>query len=305
MRTQLNLVALTAAAPMVWGTTYVVTTELLPADAPLWSAALRALPVGLLAVAIGRRVPRDGWWWRAAALGTLNIGAFFALLFVAAYRLPGGVAATLGATGPLVTSAYALILLGQRPSRWRLAWGVAGVAGVAMMVLRPDAALDPVGLVAGLAGVLAMSAGVVLTRRWGQPVGALPFVGWQLTAGGLVLLPIALAVEGAPPSIDAPAVGGYLWLGLVGTLAAYALWFRGIGRLPVVSVSFLGLLSPAVATTIGWLVLDQSLTAVQLLGFVLALASTAAGQLRSSRVAPVMLAGREPHVVLRSRVYEV
>jgi probable blue pigment (indigoidine) exporter len=305
MRTQLNLVALTAAAPMVWGTTYVVTTELLPADAPLWSAALRALPAGLLAVVIGRRLPRDGWWWRASALGTLNIGAFFALLFVAAYRLPGGLAATLGATGPLVTSAYALMLLGERPSRWRLAWGVAGVAGVAMMVLRPDAALDPVGLVAGLAGVLAMSAGVVLTRRWGQPVGALPFVGWQLTAGGLVLLPIALAVEGAPPSIDAPAVGGYLWLGLVGTLAAYALWFRGIGRLPVVSVSFLGLLSPAVATTIGWLVLDQSLTAVQLLGFALALASTAAGQLRSSRAAPVMLAGGEPHVVLRSRVYEV
>ena len=283
MRAQLNLVALTAAAPMVWGTTYVVTTELLPTDAPLWSAALRALPAGLLAVVIGRRIPRDGWWWRAAALGTLNIGAFFALLFVAAYRLPGGVAATLGATGPLVTSAYALILLGQRSTRWRLAWGVAGVVGVAMMVLRPDAALDPVGLVAGLAGVLAMSAGVVLTQRWGQPVGALPFVGWQLTAGGLVLLPIALALEGAPPSIDAPAVGGYLWLGLVGTLAAYALWFRGIGRLSVVSVSFLGLLSPAVATTIGWLVLDQSLTAVQLLGFALALASTAAGQLRTGR----------------------
>lgn len=281
MRAKLSLVALTAAAPVVWGTTYVVTTELLPADAPMWSAALRALPAGVLAVVIGRRLPRDGWWWRAAVLGTLNIGAFFALLFVAAYRLPGGVAATLGATGPLVTSAYALILLGQRPSRWRLAWGVAGVVGVAMMVLRPDAALDPLGLVAGLAGVLAMSAGVVLTRRWGQPVGALPFVGWQLTAGGLVLLPIALALEGAPPSIDAPAVGGYLWLGLVGTLAAYALWFRGIGRLPVVSVSFLGLLSPAVATTIGWVVLDQSLTAVQLLGFVVALASTVAGQLRS------------------------
>lgn len=269
----------TAAAPLVWGTTYVVTTEWLPPAAPVWSGVLRALPAGVLAVMLGRHLPRGRWWWRAAALGTLNIGAFFALLFVAAYRLPGGVAAILGATGPLVTAAYAIPLLGERPSRWRLGWGAAGVLGVALMVLRPDASLDPIGLLAGLAGVVAMSAGVVLTRRWGRPVAAVPFAGWQLTAGGLVLLPLALMVEGGPPHLDAPAVGGYLWLGLVGTLGAYAVWFAGIGTLPVVSVSFLGLLSPSVATVIGWVALDQPLDTVQLLGFGVALVSVAAGQL--------------------------
>lgn len=271
--------ALTAAAPLAWGTTYVVTTQWLPPASPLWSAVLRALPAGLLAVALGRRLPHGRWWWRAAVLGTLNIGAFFALLFVAAYRLPGGVAAVLGATGPLVTAAYALALLGERPTGWRLGWGLAGVLGVGLMVLRPDAHLDPVGLLAGLAGVLAMSAGVVLTRRWGRPVAAIPFAGWQLAAGGLVLLPLAVAVEGRPPRLDAAAAGGYLWLAVVGTLVAYALWFRGIGRLPVVSVSFLGLLSPSVATTIGWVVLNESLDTVQLAGFAIALVSVAAGQL--------------------------
>jgi len=280
-------IALTAAAPISWGTTYVVTSEWLPPDRPLLSGLMRALPAGLLAIAIGRRLPHGSWWWRAAVLGVLNIGAFFALLFLAAYRLPGGVAATLGAVGPLATAGFALALLGERPTRWRLGWAMVGIVGVALMVLRPGAGFDAVGVVAGLAGPVAMSAGVVLTRRWGRPVGAVPFAGWQLTAGGLFLLPIALIVEGAPPHLSIEALGGYAWLGLVGTLLAYALWFRGIGELPVVAVSFLVLLSPIVATTIGWAVLRQSLTAMQTVGFALTLLAVLAAQIpRPHRVAP-------------------
>jgi len=47
-----------------------------------------------LLLTLTRRLPRGSWWWRAAVLGLLNFGAFFPLLFFAAYRLPGGVAAT-------------------------------------------------------------------------------------------------------------------------------------------------------------------------------------------------------------------
>ena len=72
-------VALTAFAPAAWGTTYIVTTELLPPDRPLLAAALRALPAGLALAALSRRRPSGVWWWRAGVLGALNIGAFFAL----------------------------------------------------------------------------------------------------------------------------------------------------------------------------------------------------------------------------------
>lgn len=94
-------VAVTAAlAPAAWGTTYLVTTELLPEGRPLLLAALRALPAGLLLLLIGRKLPKGRWWGRAAVLGMLNIGLFFPLTFVGAYRLPGGVAATIGAIQP-------------------------------------------------------------------------------------------------------------------------------------------------------------------------------------------------------------
>ncbi|MFF8873192.1 EamA family transporter [Streptomyces massasporeus] len=278
--------ALTALAPASWGTTYVVTTELLPPGHPLFAGMLRALPGGLLALAITRALPRGDWWWKAIVLGALNIGALYPLLFIAAERLPGGVAATLGAGQPLMVAGLAVALLHIKPTAWRLTWGVLGVLGVGLVVLGPQARLDAIGVLAGLGGTATMAAGIVLIKRWGLPagVGPLTLTGWQLSAGGLLLLPLTLAVEGAPPRIDAGAVGGYLWLGSVGGLIASTLWFRGIGKLPVGASAPLVLLSPLVAAVIG-VALGESLSAVQLCGFVLALAALLAAQLDSPKPA--------------------
>ncbi|PPK66623.1 putative blue pigment (indigoidine) exporter [Actinokineospora auranticolor] len=276
---------LTALPTLAWGSTYVVTTELLPPGHPLFAGLLRALPAGLIALALTRALPTGAWWGKAAVLGVLNIGLFFPLLFIAAERLPGGVAATLAAAQPLIVAVLAVAVLGERLSVWRLLWGVVGVLGVGLVVIGPNAALDPVGVVAGLACAATMGLGLTLTKRWGRPsgVGPMAFAGWQLTTGGLVLLPVTFLVEGAPPSIDLPAAAGYLWLGIFGGLIAYVLWFRGITALPTTSVAVLVLLSPLVAAVLGAVVLGQTLGAVQLLGFGLALAAIVAGQLPAPR----------------------
>lgn len=277
--------ALTALAPAVWGTTYIVTTHLLPEGHPLFAALLRALPAGLVAVAIARRLPRGAWWWKSAVLGLLNMGLFLPLLFIAAQHLPGGVAATLGAAQPVVVAFLAVVILGQRLSGRRVTWGVVGVVGVGLVVLGPEAALDPVGIAAGLGGAASMATGVVLTKRWGRPdgVGPIGFAGWQLSAGGLFLLVPALVIDGVPPVIDLPAAAGYLWLGLVGALLAYSLWFAGIGRLPVTATALLGLLSPLVAAILGAAIAGESLAPAQLAGFGLALLAMVAGQLAPTR----------------------
>ncbi|WP_222269389.1 EamA family transporter [Modestobacter marinus] len=276
---RLGLATLVAAvAPVTWGTTYAVTTEWLPPDRPLLAATVRALPAGLLLVAVGRRLPRGAWWVKAAVLGTLNIGAFFALLFVAAYRLPGGVAAVLGAAQPLLVAVLAVPLLGQRLRPRTLLLGVLGVGGVALIVLSGPVTLDPVGVAAGLVGTACMGTGVVLTKRWGRPVPVLAFTGWQLTAGGLLLLPLALLVEGLPAALTGTEAGGLLYLITVNTALAYALWLRGIGTLPADRISFLGLLSPVVAATVGWLLLGEVLSELQLFGMTVALACVVLAQ---------------------------
>ncbi|WP_328416812.1 EamA family transporter [Micromonospora sp. NBC_00389] len=271
----------TAITPIVWGTTYAVTSELLPDNRPLLAAALRALPAGLVLLAVTRLLPRGSWWWKAAVLGTLNIGVFFAMLFYAAYRLPGGVAAVLGATGPLLTVGLSAALLRIRPTMIAVGAGLLGVLGVSFVVLRPDAQLDLLGILAGLFGTASMATGTVLTKRWGRPdgVGALPFTAWQLTAGGLLLAPVALVAEGLPAALTGTHLAGYGYLATVGTALAYWLWFRGIAALPATSVAFLALLSPITAAVLGWLALSQTLRPVQVLGLVVALAGTLLGQL--------------------------
>ncbi|GLZ75205.1 ABC transporter permease [Actinorhabdospora filicis] len=294
MNASARAVALTAIAPITWGTTYAVTTELLPPGRPLLTALLRALPAGLLLLAMGRQLPTGKWWWRAATLGMLNIGVFFALLFVAAYRLPGGVAAVVGAAGPLVVIGLSALLLNQKVRLRPVLLGIAGVAGVAMVVLTATAKLDAIGVAAGLGGTIAMSAGTVLAKRWGPPPGVrlTSFAGWQLTVGGLFLLPIAFIVEGALPTFTATNVAGYLYLSLVNTALGYFLWFRGVRTLSPVPLTFLGLLSPLTATTVGWIVVGQALSPLQIAGMAVAFGSMLLGQLGAR--AKTTAASQEP-----------
>ncbi|MCX4823116.1 EamA family transporter [Streptomyces sp. NBC_01142] len=277
-----GLVALTALAPISWGSTYAVTTEFLPPDRPLFTGLMRALPAGLALLALTRVLPRGVWWGKAAVLGALNIGAFFPLLFLAAYRLPGGVAAVVGSVGPLFVAGLAALVLSERPTTRTLLTATAAAFGVSLVVLRAGAALDLVGVLAGLVSSASMAAGTVFTKRWGRPegVGPLALTGWQLTAGGLLIAPVAFFVEGAPPALDGRNLAGYAYLALANTAVAYWLWFRGIERLTATSATLLGPLSPITAAVIGWAALGQALSPVQLLGMGIAFGATLLGQFR-------------------------
>jgi len=282
----------TAVGPVIWGSTYIVTTELLPPDRPFTAALLRTLPAGLLLVLWCRRWPAWGdWvgWRRLMVLAALNIGVFQALLFVAAYRLPGGVAAVVGAVGPLVVMGLAWALDHRRPPALALGAGTAGVLGMAALLLSPGARWDMVGVGAALVGTVCMAAGTFWSRRWRSDLPVLAFTGWQLLAGGVMLAPVAWLMDPPLPALTALQVGGYLYLSIAGALLAYALWFRGIARLPSVAVSSLGLLSPVTAVLLGWVLLGQAMTGVSLAGMLVVLASILAVQWAMSRpAAPVL-----------------
>lgn len=280
--------AITALAPAVWGSTYLITTEFLPPDVPLLAATVRALPAGLLLLLLTRVLPKGVWWWRAAVLGVLNIGAFFYLLFLAAYHLPGGVAALVMSVQPMIVLLLGAVLLGDRIRPVHLASCVIAAVGVGLLVLQPGADLDAVGVVAGLLGALSMASGIVLTKRWGRPEGVtlLTFTGWQLTAGGLFLLPITLLGEALPSRLTWENVGGFAYLSIIGALIAYVLWFRGLSRLPALAASFLSFTSPLCATILGYLFLDQSLRPLQLLGAAAVIGAVVLAQPRARKPAP-------------------
>jgi probable blue pigment (indigoidine) exporter len=276
----------TLLAPVSWGTSYVTVTELLPPGRPLLVAAGRVAPAGLVLAAAG--LARFGWrprgagWWHTAVLAFFNFALFFPLLVVAVYRLPGGVAAAAAGLQPLLVAGAGRLLLGRRPPRLELMVGAAAAVGVGLVVIRPGAGLDVIGLAAAVVANVSFAIGVVLTKRFPAPTNRSAATGWQLLLGGAVLVPLALVVEGPPPALDLGAVAGFAYLSLVVTALAFVRWFDGIRRLPAASPPLLGLAVPVTGVVLGWVLLGQSLSPLQLVGFAITLGAIAYGAFHTS-----------------------
>ena len=279
----------TLTAPAMWGTTSLTVTELLPDESPLVVAAMRVAPAGLLLLAVARPtgwwVPGGSDWLRTSTLAMANFGVFFPLLTVAVERLPGGVAAAFGGLQPLFVAVLARALLGTRPTR-----GVIGIAlvaglGVALVAIRPGAGLDPVGIAAAIAANGSFALGVVLTNKFGAPRHRIAATGWQLLLAAALLVPLALAVDGAPSAPTPANIAGYVHLSLIATAGAFLVWFQGVAGLPVAAPPLLGLAAPVTGATLGWIVLGQNLTPLQLVGFATTIAAITYGATVSSRTA--------------------
>lgn len=277
----------TLLAPIAWGTTYVTITEFLPNDRPLFIAAFRIVPAGLALVAIGTlvrpgtRPARD--WRQLSLLGLFNFGLFFPLLIAAIYRLPGGVAASVGGIQPVLVALIGWRLVATKPSRFDLMIGGAAAIGVAMVVVRPGASIDPIGVLAAIAANISFSIGVVLTKKFDITEDRLTTTGLQMLLSATVIVPVALLIEGRPPTLSSRDIASGTYLSLVATAAAFVIWFNGIRRLPPQAPPILGLAAPITGATIGWIALNESLTVTQVAGFVVTISAiTYAATLGSS-----------------------
>lgn len=267
------LILITAIAPTLWGTTYIVTTELLPPDRPFMAACFRLLPAGIILVLMSRHLPLRSEWLRMFILAILNFAIFHVLLFVAAYRLPGGLAAVVGAIQPLMMMFLIWYIDNRKPANLALIASLFGVLGMAALLLSPNSTWDLVGIIAATVGAILMTCGIFLARRWRTDMPLLAFTGWQLLIAGGILAPIAWIIDPPLVTLTTKNILGYVYLSLFGTTLAYVFWFNGIAKLSPVAVSSLGLLSPISAVIIGWVILEQSITGIALLGLIIVLAS--------------------------------
>ncbi|MDL9981557.1 DMT family transporter [Microbacterium sp. ASV49] len=281
-----------AIAPIAWGSTYFVTREFLP-DEPLWGAAIRALPAGLILLALVRRMPRGSWWWKSFVLGTLNVGAFFVLVYAAAQLLPASIASTIMAFSPVTLALVAWLLVHERPNIARLAGAAIGVAGVALMLLGGGGTINMTGVLASIAAMIMSSFGFILAKRWNQDVDVLASTAWQLAAGGLMLLPVAALLEWPPPTVDGQAVVAYAYLTLIATALAYVTWFSALKHLRGDTVGLIGLLNPVAGVLLGVLVAGDVLGPRQWAGLTLVLVGIAAPlAFRRSPTSPLTAAAR-------------
>lgn len=233
---------LTALAPILWGTTYIVTTEMLPPDRPMMAALLRVLPAGILLLIFSRQMPAaDAHIWKKLfALSFLNITCFQVLLFVAAYRLPGGIAAVISSFQPLIIVFLLFFLDAIKPSKITVTAILFSIVGMALLLVKKDAQWDMVGIIAAFLGAISMASGIYLTKKWQTRMSNIALTGWQLFLGGLMIAPVAFYYETLPTHLSIINLLGYAYLALFGSLIAYYLFFRGIKALPAIAVSILG-----------------------------------------------------------------
>ena len=286
MEAKWRWVLICAIAPVSWGATYFVTRHFLPDGAPLWSAALRALPAGVILLAVARRLPSGSWWWRSLVLGLLNFGAFFVLVYLAAQLLPTSVAASVMALAPVALSMLAIPLLRQRPTAYMLIGAVLGVVGVGLLVGLGASRIDPLGVAISLMALLLSSLGAILATKWRDDLPLVATTSWQLVAGGLMLLVAAIVVEGAPPAMTSTSVLAYGAISLVATAIAFLCWFAGLRHLPAGTVGIIGLLNPVTGVLLGVLLAAETLSVSQCLGLALVAAALLLGR-SSHRAIPV------------------
>lgn len=272
-----------AAAAILWGFTYVLTTTWLPPH-PLFLAAFRALGGALVLLAIVRCVPHRAWWGRLAVLGTLNAGLFFGLFFVAATRLPGGVAAIFQALTPLTVIFIAWGILGARPTVTKIGSVLLGALGVSLVVLSSHAQLDLLGIAAAIGSMLSIAAGGVLLNKWGQPpMPLLGFTGWQLLIAGAELISVAAIAHDVPSQLDAANVLGLGLLAVALTAVPFALWFGAIERAGAVAVAPFMLLVPVTAFVLDALVKGVQPTGLQVVGAALVMGGLMLSQRAAGR----------------------
>lgn len=264
-----------AIGPIAFGSTYFVTHEYLPAGSPLWGSAIRALPAGLVLLLIARRLPTGVWWWRSLVLGTLNMGLFFCLVYVAAQLLPSSIAASLMSLSPFVIAAAAWLIIHERPAPRVLLGAVVGGVGVLLIVGTASGALDGWGIAASIASMVLSSIGAILTKRWQDDTPVLTVTAWQLVVGGIELVVAALFIEGAPPAVTLVEGAAFAYVSLIATALGFVCWFTGFRHLPAGVVGVIGLLNPVTGVALGVFVGGEVLTPLQGMGIALVLGSIA------------------------------
>lgn len=255
-----------AGLSVVWGGSFLfyrmLAHELPPFVTVLGRVALAAMVLSLLLRATGVPVfvPR-GQWARFLRLAAVNNAIPFTLLAWGETRVTSGSAAILIAATPMFAVLVgALVFRTERLTLNSLAGVACGMAGVAVLI-GPGALLgeDLLGQAACLAAAMFYGYGMQYARRIAGVTPPNMALG-QMVAAGVVMLPLALAID-QPWHLPQPSPIG--WAALLGlsvpcTALAYLLYFDLLRRVGGTNLSLVNLLVPVSALLMGAAVLGET-----------------------------------------------
>lgn len=254
-----------------WGTTYAVTQFTVPDWPPVLLGALRALPAGLLLLAIKPTLPKKHEWKSLFILGSVNIALFFGLIFVMALTLPAAISGVGMVSVPVFAMLFHWAVYKRKPSLMHVCQGIALIT-LAWFLFDPRSiTLNPIGLLAMLAAIMCIVTGSSVTKSLGTKMHWWTVLTWQLIIGGVILSLAAAVLASFNPEPYVNAVSnvsikniiGLLWVILLNTALGYTLYVWLLQRMSVVDFTFGGIINPIAGIVSGLLLLGESFTALQ------------------------------------------
>jgi drug/metabolite transporter (DMT)-like permease len=261
---------------LVWGSTYLaiaIAVETLP---PLFYSGVRFALAGMILAAwltfrrVDLRISRRELGG-AAAVGILLLAGGNGLVNVGERTVPSGVAALIVASVPLWIVVYRLIA-GDRVGRDLLFGVLLGLAGVAILVVPGglNGTVDPVGALVLFGATLSWALGTFLSPRLPMPRHALVSTAYQMLAGGVALMVVALVggelAQVDPAKISARSLIAFAYLVAFGSLVGYTAFTWLLRNASVSLVSTYAFVNPVVAVALGALILAEPITPTILIG---------------------------------------
>jgi inner membrane transporter RhtA len=232
--------------------------NLMPRAGALGVVTLRLLAaaVVLLLVCRPRLRGHSRTDWGTVIVFGITLGAMNGLFYQAVDRIPLGAAVTLEVLGPL-----ALSVLASRRAINAL-WAGLALAGVFLLGGGGLGDLDPVGVAFALGAGAMWAAYIVFSARTGRRFPQADGLALAMGVGALLMLPLGIAESGAKLA-DPVTIALGSAVAILSSVLPYTLELLALRRLPASTFAIMMSLEPAMAATAGFLILDQTLSALQ------------------------------------------
>jgi drug/metabolite transporter (DMT)-like permease len=300
---------------VVWGSTYLGIAVMVQTLPPLVAAGIRYSTAGLVllvALIVWHRLrgqplerPSRAHWRSAIIVGILLLVGGNGGVVLGEQLIATGIAALVIATTPIWMALFEALVAGRRPTRLSVAGLVAGIVGVAILVvpLEGTPPIDPLGLALVAGAAISWSIGSVYSRQIPLPRSPFQGAGLEMLAGGSVMLLVGVLrgelADVNPAAFSTESVIALGYLILFGSLVAFTAYIWLLNHVSISVVSTTAYVNPIVAVALGVIVLSEPMTprtwlsAVIIIGAVVAMV---AGRPRTeSEPEPLVEPGPEPN----------
>ena len=282
---------LAVAVTVVWGVNFVVIHVGLESFPPLLFAALRFACIALPGVFLVGR-PGVGWRWVVAVGATLSAGQFGLLFSAMHLGMPAGLASLVLQLQAVFTVALAIVFVGERPGRRRIAGVAVALAGIGVIGVGRSAEVPLVALALCIGAAASWGVGNACTRL-AKPRDAMALLVWSSLVPPVPLAGLSLAIEGggewsaALAGLDASGVLALGYVVVGSTVFGFGAWTWLLGRHEASRVAPFTLLVPVVGIAAAWVALAEVPNAAEMAGAALVLAGLGlTTQRRATRSSP-------------------